>query len=223
MTYSQDGTINYLTLPAVVYGLRFLTAYLPFLPLRLSCLIHFMTRTLLQLRHDTTNTPIVQILSRLPGRRLKSIGEQSDTGSTVSMLFYGVSFLIVWSSSGPLRLVFLAPISRTGICCPIRSSNMLLQGTRYRSGQAVFAILAVLLRYLESKKTCNVCILGWTLKDFEHHMGRELGVVRISLGLASNFQDVWRVLEFVSLIGKEAVRQAMWHQWVESKSTAIAL
>lgn len=64
---------------------------------------------------------------------------------------------------------------------------------------------------------------GVTLKDFEHHMGRELGVVRISLGLASNFQDVWRVLEFVSLIGKEAVRQAMWHQWVESKSTAVAL
>ena len=60
---------------------------------------------------------------------------------------------------------------------------------------------------------------GVTLKDFELHMGRELGVVRISLGLASNFQDVWRVLEFVSLIGKQAVRQIMWNQWVESKST----
>jgi len=62
---------------------------------------------------------------------------------------------------------------------------------------------------------------GVTLKDFEHHMGRELGVVRISLGLASNFQDIWRVLEFVSLIGKEAVRQIMWNQWVESKSTTL--
>lgn len=62
---------------------------------------------------------------------------------------------------------------------------------------------------------------GVTLNDFERHMGRELGVVRISLGLASNFQDVWRVLEFVSLVGKEAVRETMWNQWMESKSTMV--
>lgn len=197
----EDGTINYLTLPAVVYGLRFLTAYLPFLPLRLSCLIHFMTRTLLQLRHDTTNTPIVQILSRLPGRRLKSIGEQSDTGSTVSMLFYGPdgnllpnSFIEHAAAGNKISL-------RTGCVC--------------NPGGAA-AILGI-----EEDMQC--LYPGVTLKDFEHHMGRELGVVRISLGLASNFQDVWRVLEFVSLIGKEAVRQAMWHQWVESKLTAVAL
>jgi hypothetical protein len=88
---SQDGTINYLTLPAVTDGLRFLTAYLTFLPLRLSCLMHFLTTTLAQLRHDTTKRPVVKILSRLPDRRLRSVGEQADTGSTVSLLFCGVS------------------------------------------------------------------------------------------------------------------------------------
>jgi hypothetical protein len=60
---------------------------------------------------------------------------------------------------------------------------------------------------------------GVTLRDFERHMGRELGVVRISLGLASNFQDVWRVLEFTSLIGKQAIRQVMWNQWMAAKVT----
>lgn len=59
---------------------------------------------------------------------------------------------------------------------------------------------------------------GVTLKDFERHMGRELGVIRISLGLASNFQDVWRVLEFTSLMGKQAVRQVMWNQWTAAKA-----
>lgn len=88
--FSQDGTINYLTLPAVTDGLHFLTAYLPFLPLRLSCLMHFLTTTLAQLRHDTTKRPVVKILSRLPDRRLRSVGEQADTGSTVSLLFCGV-------------------------------------------------------------------------------------------------------------------------------------
>lgn len=53
--------------------------------------MHFLTATLAELRHDTTKRPIIQILSRLPGRKLKSIGEQADTGSTVSLLFYGVS------------------------------------------------------------------------------------------------------------------------------------
>lgn len=38
----QDGTINYLNLPPVTDGLRFLSAYLPFLPLRLSTLMHYL-------------------------------------------------------------------------------------------------------------------------------------------------------------------------------------
>ncbi|KAF6762388.1 hypothetical protein DFP72DRAFT_557261 [Ephemerocybe angulata] len=37
-----DGTINYsyLSLPAITYGLQFLSGYVPLLPLRLSCLLH---------------------------------------------------------------------------------------------------------------------------------------------------------------------------------------
>jgi len=87
----QDGTINYLTLPAVTDGLRFLSAYLPFLPLRLSSLINYLTSSLSLLRHDTTATPVVRILSRMPGRRLKSVGGQADTGSIVSLIFLSVS------------------------------------------------------------------------------------------------------------------------------------
>lgn len=59
---------------------------------------------------------------------------------------------------------------------------------------------------------------GVTLSDFEERMGRELGVVRISLGLASNFQDVWRVIKFAASIGQEGSRQIMWKQWMQSKT-----
>ena len=86
----QDGTINYLTLSAVTDGLRFLSAYLPFLPLRLSSLMHFLTSSMAEMRHDTNGMPVVKILSKLPSRRLKLIGEQSDTGSTVSFVVLSV-------------------------------------------------------------------------------------------------------------------------------------
>jgi hypothetical protein len=58
--------------------------------------MHFLTTTLAELRHDTSKRPIVQIISRLPGRKLKSVGEQADTGSTVSLLFYGVRYYVLF-------------------------------------------------------------------------------------------------------------------------------
>ena len=62
---------------------------------------------------------------------------------------------------------------------------------------------------------------GVTLKDFERLVGRELGVVRISLGIVSNFLDVWRVLRFVEdIIGSQARRKEVWEQWKREKLIA---
>ena len=91
LSFGQDGTINYLTLPAITDGLRFLSAYLPFLPLRLSTLTSYAIGSLARLKHDISGTPVVRILSRTPSRRLRSVGEQSDTGSTISLIFLFVS------------------------------------------------------------------------------------------------------------------------------------
>ena len=57
-----------------------------------------------------------------------------------------------------------------------------------------------------------------TLCAFEEHMGRELGVVRMSLGLASDFRDIYKVIQFASLIGKEEERQKLWHDWQAEKA-----
>ena len=55
-----------------------------------------------------------------------------------------------------------------------------------------------------------------TLATFEQHMGHKLGVVRISLGLASNFQDVYRVLRFVGMLANGAERERMWAAYQEA-------
>ena len=91
--------MNYLTLSAVTDGLRFLSAYLPFLPLRLSCLMHYLISSMAGLRHDTNGAPVVKILSKLPSRRLKSVGEQSDTGSTVSFVVLSVRLFLSHEST----------------------------------------------------------------------------------------------------------------------------
>lgn len=57
---------------------------------------------------------------------------------------------------------------------------------------------------------------GVTLRDFEQRVGHELGVVRISLGLASNFTDVWRVLEFARSIATQNELLKLWREWKQS-------
>jgi hypothetical protein len=59
---------------------------------------------------------------------------------------------------------------------------------------------------------------GVTLSDFEHAVGHELGVVRISLGLASNFQDVWSVIRFARLLAEEKLRTPLWDKWMSSRN-----
>lgn len=195
----EDGTINYLTLPAVTDGLRFLSAYLPFLPLRLTTLLHYVISSLTRLRHDTTGTPVVCILSRTPSKRLRSVGEQADTGSIISLIFLSPSgemipntFVEHAASQHKISL-------RTGCMC--------------NPGGA-----AAILNIQDDMKQLYA---GVTRQDFENLMGRELGVVRISLGLASNFYDAWQVIRFATLMSNERTREVMWDQWTETSSAMI--
>ena len=60
-----------------------------------------------------------------------------------------------------------------------------------------------------------------TLRAFEAHMGRELGVVRISLGLASDFRDVWHVLRFAKLMASDSARSALWEEWLGLETVQV--
>ncbi|KAF9550618.1 PLP-dependent transferase [Agrocybe pediades] len=195
----EDGTINYLQLPAITNGLRFLSAYLPFLPLRLSSLLLFLASSLSKLRHDSSGKPVVRILSRIPTKRPRAIGEQSDAGSILSMLFFDpsgelipISFIEYAASTQKVSL-------RTGCMC--------------NPGGA-----AAMMGMEKEMARLNP---GISLSEFEEKVGRELGVVRVSLGLATNFHDVWRVIQFATSIGQQQKRETMWNQWMESRRSAI--
>ncbi|KIY51458.1 PLP-dependent transferase [Fistulina hepatica ATCC 64428] len=180
----EDGTINYLSLPAVTEGLRFVSAYLPFLPLRLSCLIHYLISELSQLHHDN-GAPLIRILSRRPIRRLKSVGEQSDTGSIISLIFLDPNGDMIPNSF----VVYAASRRRISLRC----------GCMCNPGGA-----AAILGIQESMAQLYPSV---KLIDFERAVGRELGVVRISLGLASDFQDAWNVVQFAASLASQPVRE----------------
>ncbi|KAF9529749.1 pyridoxal phosphate-dependent transferase [Crepidotus variabilis] len=190
----EDGTINYLQLPAITNGLRFLSAYLPFLPLRLSSLLLYLTSSLSNLRHDTTGAPVVRILSKLPAKRLRSVGEQSDCGTLISLLFFGPTGEMIPNSFIEYAATSRNISLRTGCMCnPGGAASM-----------------------LGIEEQMQQLYPGVTLKDFEKHVGRELGVIRISLGLASDFKDVYRVIQFVSLIASEHSLEVLWNEWTQS-------
>lgn len=67
----------------------------------------------------------------------------------------------------------------------------------------------------------NCLYQGVTVADYEKKTGREFGVVRISLGLASKFSDVRRVIQLASSIGVEESREALWRQWIKCKTRKI--
>ena len=59
----------------------------------------------------------------------------------------------------------------------------------------------------------NLLSTNVTLKEFECRVGRELGVVRISLGLVSSFADIRKFLQFAASIGHTESREKMWIDW----------
>lgn len=56
---------------------------------------------------------------------------------------------------------------------------------------------------------------GVTLDEYERRLGRELGVVRMSLGFVSSFEDVWKALDFARLMANEKRRSELWLEWAE--------
>ncbi|KAI0774857.1 PLP-dependent transferase [Trametes elegans] len=196
----EDGTINYLNLPAITDGLRFLSAYLPFLPLRLSSLTRHLITSLSELRHDSTGTPVARVLSRRPTKTVRAVGEQSDTGSVLALLFLSPSGEMLPNSFVEYAASRQNISLRTGCMCNPGGAASLLG-----------------LRDAMAALPCDA-----TLRAFEQHMGRELGVVRISLGLASDFRDVWRVVQFARLLADTQARTAMWDEWLGDR-TGVAL
>ncbi|EJU02540.1 PLP-dependent transferase [Dacryopinax primogenitus] len=195
----EDGTINYLGLPAITNGLRYLAPKLPLIQTRVGPLFAWLSTELQKLKHETTGAPVVKILSRQPS----SVPEGKDRwqvmnkeiGYTLSMIFFDAegnmfpnSFIEHAAAQKRISL-------RTGCVC--------------NPGGAA-AILGI-------EHNMALLKLGVTYKDFEYWVGRELGVVRVSLGMVTDFEDVWRVWAFARDMGISERREVLWDAWRESK------
>lgn len=185
--------MNFLNLPAIKSGLELLTRYRDILPLRLSLLAHYLTTQLSALRRSS-GAPVVQILST-PPTPLTVLGEESPSGAVVSCV-------LLDSRGVPLRNDAVERAAhdrvalRAGCHCNPGAVMLLLHrsGLFAQRGDPTDWMASIHLRPETATKDAVARSLFAGDTAF--------GVLRFSLGLGSNFRDVWTVVEWVQQAAK---------------------
>jgi molybdenum cofactor sulfurtransferase len=178
----EDGTVNYLTIPAVETGLQFLNEIsIDLIHNRVAALTGWLIEALLALRHDS-GRPLVY----LHGPR-----NLEQRGGTVTMNFYdpaGQAFDVYRLEQRANR----AKISlRTGCFCN-PGANEIAQDLPAQGLEA----------YLLTQPPPTPTGLN---EYMQRHHARVAGATRVSLGLATNFADVYGFVMFLRrLLNKQA-------------------
>ncbi len=177
----EDGTINYLMLPAIEIGLKHLNAIgIQTVHERVSCLTDWLIKNLLELRHSN-NVPVVEIYGP---RNIK------QRGGTIALNFRDpdgktFDFHVIEVAAGTFNISL-----RTGCFC------------NPGAGEIAFGL---------TKKDMTECFDHEERASFEQCIlnvkGKTAGAVRVSLGLVTNFSDVYRFLQFVkTFLDKQSVQ-----------------
>jgi len=167
----EDGTLNYLALPAVELGLRHLQRVgVDSIHTRVTCLTEWLLVQLAALRHDT-DVPLVRVYGPADGVM---------RGATVALNFYDrhghfIDHQLVEQRANAARISL-----RTGCFCN--------PGT----GELALGL---------SADELGACFAGhddWlTLAEFRRCIDdKSTGAVRVSLGLVTTFADVYRFIAF---------------------------
>ncbi len=166
----EDGTINYLNLPAVEIGLKYLADVgVEHIHNRVISLSGWLLENLLTLRHRN-GKPIVEVY-----------GPHNTTmrGGTIAMNFHDpdgkvFNFHEIEESAGRFNISL-----RTGCFC------------NPGAGEIAFGL---------TKSDMSDCFENEERASFEHCIiaakGKTAGAVRVSLGIASNFEDAHKFLEY---------------------------
>ena len=171
----EDGTLNYLSIPAVEIGLRYLqTIGLELIAERIRCLTGWLLDELLALRHSNGRAMV----------RIYGPATTEHRGGTVTFNLY--------DSQGHLldyrRIEELAGeegISlRTGCFCN-PGAGEIAEGLTEEDMQAGLAMGADI----------NLLSFVQLMQDRNH---KSAGSIRASIGVATNFSDVWRFLHFIA-------------------------
>ena len=178
----EDGTVNYLSLPAVEIGLKHLAAIgMETIHQRVLCLTGWLLDTLLSLRHSN-GRPLVEVYGpHTTDRR----------GGTISLNFLTPDGSIVDERVVDLKASEINLSLRTGCFC------------NPGAGEAAFSLSKETLRHVfheESQDTLPKLFKGeggLSWDQFLADLGMQSGgAVRVSLGLVTNFADVYRLAQF---------------------------
>ncbi len=168
----EDGTVNYLSLPAVDIGLQHLASIgLETIHQRVRCLTAWLIERLLALRHGNGASLV----------HLYGTPSVEWRGGTVTMNFYRadgqvIDHRIIEKEAAKERISL-----RTGCFCNPGAGETALE---------------------LSKSELSACFgdhTNLTLDDFRLCLdGKSTGAVRVSLGLVTNFADVYRFVQFAT-------------------------
>lgn len=165
----EDGTVNYLGIPAVKTGLQHIRNIgINTIHTRVQCLTAWIMGALEELRHDN-GKPVV---------RLFGPGKDGRRGGTLIVNYFdkaGKPFPTTWIEQSASA----AHISiRTGCFCNPGIDEV-----------ANCLTVQELSRYFKTHQNGDY-------HDMIEELGKLRGAVRISFGIASNFRDAYRFLEF---------------------------
>jgi molybdenum cofactor sulfurtransferase len=171
----EDGTLNYLSIPAVEIGLHHIEAIgIETIAERVRCLTGWMLEELLALRHGNGRAMV----------RIYGPVTTQARGGTVTLNLYDPQGCLL-DYRRVEELAGLAGISlRTGCFCN-PGAGEIAEGLTEEDMQAGFAM----------GTDINLMSFLRLMRDRGH---KSAGSIRASVGLASNFADVWRFLQFVT-------------------------
>ncbi len=168
----EDGTLDYLSLPAIEIGLRHLDAIgIETIRTRVQCLTGWLLDALGGLRH-ANGMPLVRIYGPL---------DAVDRGGTISLNLYDPIGRFIDHRVVEARANAAGISLRTGCFC------------NPGGGELALGI---------SAEELALCFVGsrdrLALEEFHRCIDdKSTGAVRVSLGLVSSFDDVYRFVEFV--------------------------
>jgi molybdenum cofactor sulfurtransferase len=179
----EDGTVNYLSLPAVEIGLKWIESIgIDLIHTRVMCLTGWLIEQLLALHHSN-GTPLIHLYGP-PNTHLR--------GGTVQVNFFDPEGSLI-DCNHVEQLANAERISlRAGCHCNPGAREVALGFT---------------------KEDLEVCFRDKDRLTFEQFLhvidGKTTGALRASIGLASNFADVYKYVQFAeSFVDRRASPQA---------------
>jgi selenocysteine lyase/cysteine desulfurase len=169
----EDGTVDYLNIPAVTIGLKHIASIgIETIHERVTCLTAWSLKNLLALRHDN-GKPLIRVYGPT---------SVSMRGGTVTINFYDpdgklIDYRRVEELANDKNISL-----RTGCFCN-PGANEIAEGLTEED-------------MAEGFKQGRRMAFPYFLSMIEHRAGKSAGAVRMSIGLVTNFSDVYHLMGF---------------------------